>query len=173
LKKAIAVFDTSTIKSVLSNYYTADYYISSNYTKRKAAKPVAKAKQIIELATRAHTDFRYKHAYEASVMLYARDIHKASVDFLLEKIDAGVEVIHQTTLSETFHYYGDSALCTLTFVAPDSAGVYKFTLKGTRNNKLNYAYDHFLLREKNELAIELDTTADRPRITRINNFNVQ
>jgi hypothetical protein len=173
LNNAINSLDTSSIRNILSEYYSTNFFITPKLTNDNTLKSNAKAKQIVEIATYRNSDFIPQKMYEASVMLYAHDIHKISVDFLLEKIGAGVEIIHQVPLNETFHYYGDSALCTLTFIAPDSAGVYIFTLKGTRDNKLNYAYNHFLLREKNELAIEIDTAANSRRIIRINNFKVQ
>ena len=89
---------------------------------------------------------------------------------LLERINNDVKIIKRTNVNESFHHYSDSALCVLTFMAPDSTGTYKLTLKGTPENKLTYQYNHFLLREKSELVLSIDSASGKTQITRINNF---
>lgn len=171
LRKAVANFDTSTIKSCFSKSNNSDFFISLRATTNSDTKFAATRKQIIELDSRGLNDFKPKTAYEASVMLYAKDIHRASIDFFLERIHEDVKIIKGTNVNETYHHYGDSALCVLTFTAPDSLGEYRFTLKGTPDNKLNYTYNHFLLREKNELVLDVDSALGSKKIKRINNFS--
>jgi hypothetical protein len=170
LRIAIANFDTSTIKSCFSKFSNSDFFISLRKNTNSDTKFNATTKQIIELDSRQLSEFKPKVAYEASVMLYAKDIHRASIDFSLERINKDVKIIKRTNVNETFHHYRDSALCILTFSAPDSLGEYKFTLKGTPDNTLSYKYNHFLLREKSELVLSIDSAWGKTQITRINNF---
>jgi hypothetical protein len=58
-------------------------------------------------------------------------------------------------------------------MAPDSIGTYKLTLKGTPENKLSYQYKNYLLREKSELVLDVDSSQGKPRIKRINNFSTE
>ena len=171
LRLAIANFDTSTIKSCFSKFSTSDFFISLRKNTNSNTKFNATTKQIIELDSHQLSEFKPKVAYEASVMLYAKDIHRASIDFLLERINNDVKIIKRTNVNETFYHYKDSALCILTFTAPDSLGEYKFTLKGTPDNTLSYKYNHFLLREKSELVLSIDSALGKTQITRINNFS--
>jgi hypothetical protein len=173
LKTAIANFDTSTIKSSFSKQCNTDFFISLNYNTNCNNKFDASINQIIELDTRQLHDFKPNTAYEASVMLYAKDIHRASIDFLLERIIDDIQIIKITNVNATFNHYGDSALSVLTFMAPDSIGTYKLTLKGTPENKLSYQYKNYLLREKSELVLDVDSSQGKPRIKRINNFSTE
>lgn len=171
LKTAIANFDTSTIKSSFSKHSNSNFLISIRNSTNGDDKMKASTKQIIELDTRQLADFKPKMAYEASVMLYAKNIHRASIDFVLERIhNNDIQLIKRTNVNESFHHYSDSALCVLTFMAPDSTGSYKLTLKGTPENKLTYQYNHFLLREKSELVLSIDSASGKTQIKRINNF---
>jgi hypothetical protein len=147
LRIAIANFDTSTIKSCFSKFSNSDFFISLRKNTNSDTKFNATTKQIIELDSRQLSEFKPKVAYEASV-----------------------KIIKRTNVNETFHHYRDSALCILTFSAPDSLGEYKFTLKGTPDNTLSYKYNHFLLREKSELVLSIDSALGKSQITRINNF---
>lgn len=172
LKTAIANFDTSTIKSSFSKHSNTNFLISLRNRTNAENKMKASTRQIIELDTRQLAYFKPKIGYEASIMLYAKNIHRASIDFVLERIhNNDVQLIKRTNINESFHHYGDSAMCILTFMAPDSIGTYKLTLKGTPDNKLSYQYNHFLLREKSEIVLDVDSTSGKPRINRINNFS--
>ena len=172
LNNAIKNLVTLKLRELLSDYYQTNFSLRIQFTNGKLQAIKAKANQIIGLDSCMGKEFSRNESYEASVLLYAPEIHKASIEFLLEQTKPDAKVIKQTTLYETFNYYGDSAMCRLCFVAPDSGTGFRFILKGMRDNAVNFSYANFLLRKKDELVIEIDTTSSIKRISRINNYQI-
>ena len=172
LNYAIKNLDTLKIRELLSDYYQTNFSLRTKFTNDKPPAIKANATQIIGLDSYLGKEFLRNESYEASVLLYAPEIHKASIEFLLEQLKPNAKVIKQTTLYETFNYYGDSAMCRLCFVAPDSGTDFRFILKGMRDNMVNFSCANFLLRKKDELVIEIDTMSSIKRISRINNYQI-
>jgi hypothetical protein len=92
--------------------------------------------------------------YEASVMVYAKDLHKVKLAMIFEKSGEKSEWLYTTHLSQSFTSYGDSSLVTIRFAASDSTSNYKLFLKNSERNPLPYTYGKCLVRPVNDILYQ-------------------
>lgn len=108
--------------------------------------------------------------YEASVMVYAKDLHKVKLAMIFEKSGEKPEWLYTTHLSQSFTSYGDSSLVSIRFAAPDSTSNYKLFLKNSEKNPLTYAYGACLIRPSNSLLYQGKFPASKGDFVQINHI---
>ncbi len=108
--------------------------------------------------------------YEASVMVYAEDLHKVKLSMTFEKSGDKSEWLYTTYLSQSFTSYGDSALVSVRFTPLDSINTYKLFLKNDETKPLEYRYGKCFLRNTKDVIFEGKFPSSRGDYIRINHI---
>jgi hypothetical protein len=108
--------------------------------------------------------------YEASVMVYAEDLHKVKLSMIFEKSGDKPEWLYTTYLSQSFTSYGDSSLLSVRFTPLDSISSYKLFLKNDETKPLLYRYGKCFIRNTKDVIFEGKFPSSKGDYIRINHI---
>ena len=108
--------------------------------------------------------------YEASVMVYAEDLHKVNLSMVFEKTGDKSEWLYTTSPSKSFTSYGDSSLVSIRFTPPDSTSSYKLFLKNSEVRPKLYLYGKCFVRNTKDVIFEGNFPSSKGDYIRINHI---
>jgi len=112
----------------------------------------------------------YGEEYEATVMVYAEDLHKVKLAMIFEKSGEKPEWLNTTHLSQSFTSYGDSSLVSIRFTPLDSTSTYTLFLKNDEIKPLLYRYGKCFIRNTKDIIIEGKFPSSKGDYIRINHI---